>query len=148
MKYNLYLDDERQPIQSVGFTNNNIYATTEWVIVRSYDQFVKCIQENGLPVLVSFDHDLAEPHYHESMFKDGKVYMKYLETVSEKTGMDCVKWMVDYCMDNSLKLPQWLTHSMNPVGRKNMDAYLTNFEAFLAKEKKCTCNGESCGCHD
>lgn len=126
-KYNLFLDDVRQPIQCFGYTKNKIYVSEEWVIVRNYDAFVKCVTENGLPELVSFDHDLAEPHYHESMYKDGKVYMKYLETVSEKTGMECVKWMVNYCLDHGKSFPNWFIHSMNPVGAENMESYITSF---------------------
>ena len=46
----LYLDDVRIP------------QTEGWEIVRNYDDFVKWIEENGLPDIVSFDHDLAEVH--------------------------------------------------------------------------------------
>jgi hypothetical protein len=44
----LYLDDIRTP------------KTKGWDIVRSYDEFVKWIEENGLPDKLSFDHDLGE----------------------------------------------------------------------------------------
>jgi len=126
-KYNLYLDDVRKPIDSLDYTKNKAYVTEEWEIVRSYDAFVAHITKHGLPELVSFDHDLAEPHYHESMYKDGKVYMKYLETISEKTGMDCVKWLVEYCLDNGKKFPNWYLHTMNPVGHENMKSYIMSF---------------------
>lgn len=127
MKYNLFLDDVRNPKRSMDYTKNGIYFNLEWEIVRSYDTFVKFITENGLPELVSFDHDLAEAHYHESMYEGGKIYMKYLETISEKTGMDCAKWLVDYCIDNGKSFPNWLVHSMNPVGKENITAYISNY---------------------
>jgi hypothetical protein len=127
-KYNLFLDDVRVPSMcSYVGKDSAVYFDLEWEIVRNYDQFVNYITENGLPEVVSFDHDLAEAHYHESMYKGGKVYMKYLETVSEKTGMDCAKWMVEYCIDKGLPVPIWYVHSMNPVGKENITSYITNY---------------------
>jgi hypothetical protein len=131
-KYNLFLDDVRNP-KACEYMKDRIgkdvaiYFDLEWVIVRNYDQFVTYVKANGLPEVVSFDHDLAEPHYHESMYKGGKVYMKYLETVSEKTGYDCVKWMIDYCMDNWKRFPKWYLHTMNPAGRENMESHILNY---------------------
>lgn len=133
-KYNLFLDDVRVP-DSCSYTNNAIYFKLEWEIVRSYDAFVKFITENGLPELVSFDHDLAEAHYHPSMYEGSKIYMKYLETTSEKTGMDCAKWLVDYCIDNELEFPKWEVHSMNPVGKENIISYISNYLKHLGTMK-------------
>jgi len=48
----------------------------------------------------------------------------------EKTGLDCAKWLVDYCMDNNQKLPEYSVHSMNPAGGKNILEYLNNFKKF------------------
>lgn len=127
MKYNLFLDDIRIPNVCSAYTKNPIYDEVQWEIVRNYDQFVAYVTANGLPEIVSFDHDLAEPHYHESMYKGGKVYMKYLEKVSEKTGYDCAKWMVDYCLDNKQKFPIWYIHSMNPAGSENIKCYILNY---------------------
>lgn len=59
MKYNLYLDDFRDPRDSGYYLNNPIYETLEWVVVRNYDEFVKCVEENGVPEVISFDHDLG-----------------------------------------------------------------------------------------
>lgn len=82
----LFLDDERDPPRDGG----------NWHIVRSYDEFVNYINENGIPQHISFDHDLG----------DGK------------TGYDCVKWLL-----TDRKLPKGFTyyvHSQNPVGRENI----------------------------
>lgn len=125
-KYNLFLDDVRVP-HGCGYMKTNVYFELEWDIVRNYKQFVDYVTKHGLPEVVSFDHDLAEAHYHESMYKGNKVYMKYLEKVSEKTGLDCVKWMVDYCIDKNLPFPKWHLHTMNPVGKENMHSYITNY---------------------
>jgi hypothetical protein len=148
--YNLFLDDVRFPKTTFDYTENPIYINEEWEIVRSYDQFVKFITENGLPYMVSFDHDLAEAHYHESMYMGSKVYMKYLETVSEKTGHDCVKWLVSYCMDNKLEFPLWYLHTMNPVGKENMRSYIVSYLRSLDLPEQpassCTCDEGGCSC--
>jgi len=134
-KYNLFLDDIRHPEQAYAYTRNEIYLNLEWQTMRNYNHFVQMVMENGLPEVVSFDHDLAEAHYHESMYQDGKVYMKYLETISEKTGMDCVKWLVDYCIDHKKDFPQWYVHSMNPVGKLNMESYIENYLKHVERMK-------------
>jgi hypothetical protein len=133
--YNLFLDDIRNPADT-GYTGKiGFYVNTSWVIVRNYDQFCKEIAsrfeaDESLPDLVSFDHDLADEHYHPSM---GNVY-EY-NTISknfkEKTGMDCAKWLVDYCLDNGFDLPTCWVHSANPVGKRNIQSYLANAEKHL-----------------
>lgn len=126
MSYKLYLDDIRIPENSFDYTGNKMYLTPDWVIVRSYDEFVKHVTENGLPETVSFDHDLAHEHYNKDMYK-GSEYNKHYETFEEKTGYDCVKWMVNYCIDNEKKFPNWYLHTMNPAGKINMESYIKNY---------------------
>ena len=97
--YRLYLDDIRNP------------KSKDWIIVRNYDEFVKCIEEKGLPDELSFDHDLGEN--------------------DTKTGYDCAKWFGEYCWDNGLPFPKWNVHSANPVGKENIENYLKNIEKRL-----------------
>ena len=47
--------------------------------VRSFEEFVGYVTANGLPDYISFDHDLGE----------------------EKSGYDCAKWLVEYCLDHN-----------------------------------------------
>lgn len=134
--YNLFLDDIRGPsdvnyrtkfIQVIDFS---LFRLKEWVIVRSYDAFVKTIKERGLPKLVSFDHDLADAHYtiHNDMWEnmDDERVKEICE--SEKTGYHAAQWLVDYCLDNQLELPEFKVHSQNPVGAKNIHSLLINFK--------------------
>jgi len=109
----MYLDDIRVPIQTYKTSQNS-----DWVIVRSYDEFVNCITENGLPFMISFDHDLSIDHYIPEI--DPTTY-------TEKTGYDCAKWLINYCMDNKQSLPSFMVHSMNPVGAHNIRSLLNKF---------------------
>lgn len=133
--YNLFLDDVRTPESTYKYTLKDVYILKEWSIVRSYEAFVAHITTHGLPKLISFDHDLAKAHYHESMYKGREVYMKYIETTTEKTGYDCAKWLVEYCINNNLNLPNFMIHSMNPVGGENIQMLLENFKKHQSGEK-------------
>lgn len=128
IKYNLFLDDIRSPEQCVGYTKKTIYTDLDWRVIRSYEQFVEMITVNGLPEVVSFDHDLADVHYNPATWKEDFVYQ-------EKTGYDCVKWMVDYCINNNQKFPVWHLHTMNPHGRVNMETYILNYLKHFENDK-------------
>ena len=130
---NLFLDDIRVPRASFDYTKDEIYINQTWDIVRDFNQFIEHITENGLPELISFDHDLADEHYTPSKYwHDYEASKKYQEqqNYKEKTGFDCAKWLIDYCMDNDLKLPSYLSHSMNPVGRDNILGILNNYKKY------------------
>ena len=118
MKTLLWLDDIRDP--NTEKWNNEIAKyiinplTVNIIWVKKYHYFVNYIKENGLPDIISFDHDLSDIHINKSTYK-------------EKTGMDCCKFLVNYCIDNKLDLPQFNIHSSNPIGAENMRKYLVNF---------------------
>ena len=48
----------------------------------------------------------------------------------EKTGLECAKWLIDYCIDNNQELPNYLCHSQNPVGKDNILGLLDNFNKY------------------
>lgn len=126
MSYNLFLDDFRMPEDAFEITHIPVYILIDdWIIARSYDEFVKTIQEKGIPEIISFDHDLADIHYDQQEHVDNDYY----DIVSEKTGYHCAKWFIDYCIDNNKKLPATiLIHSMNPAGSLNIKSL---FESYL-----------------
>lgn len=140
MSYNLYLDDWREPVHTL-ISKKPIYlkkiiSENEWVIVRNYHEFIQKIEKDGLPNIVSFDHDLGDNYYFLDkepmrlilMPKDVIFdYVKYEEN-DERTGYHCAKWLVDYCIDNKLSLPQYIIHSDNEVGTENIRSYLENFK--------------------
>lgn len=119
--YHLFLDDERVP----GDVTWRLLPSAVYHIVRNYDEFVDSITNYGLPVFVTFDHDLADEHYGaitEYEHDDGD--MKKTFSFTEKTGFDCAKFLVDYCIQHSLQFPVYEVHSMNPVGAERIRLYI------------------------
>ena len=123
--FKLFLDDMRIPSQAFLYTANPMYLDSDWVIVRSYDEFVDIIKERGIPDVLSFDHDLADEHYgtHENL--DEIEYLLY----EEKTGYHCAKWLIEYCIDNKLTIsPKVYIHSMNFAGSKNIESLFRAYD--------------------
>lgn len=124
MSYKLFLDDFRQPIDCVQYMHqrigakNPIYLETGWKVAVNYDHFIRCIKRNGLPSFVSFDHDLSMEHYDGATPVGG---------YKEKTGLDCARWLIGYCIDNAAPFPDYAVHSMNPVGADNIKSCIENF---------------------
>ena len=126
----LFLDDIRNPMDCVLYMRPNKIYNESWDIVRTYDEFVKYILDNGIPDIISFDHDLADEHYSPAM-NDSERYNELSNLFKEKTGNDCAKWLCEYCMKNFLPLPEYYVHSMNPVGRENILSTLKSCERML-----------------
>jgi len=125
--YNLFLDDDRSrsPAKVSGWMPEKVmplYHDYIWYRVYNYEEFVKAIEEKGLPAMVSFDHDLAHEHY----VTEGEPYDEY----KEKTGYHAMQWMIDYIIEHSSKPPKVLVHSLNPVGRDNIANLFDNFLKF------------------
>ena len=89
----------------------------EWVIVRSYAEFVQAVTNRGVPNFVSFDHDLSD-------FDAARAANN--EAPTERTGYDCAKWLANYCFDNKFKMCEYAVHSMNPVGKSNIESLITS----------------------
>lgn len=124
--YNLFLDDFRMPPDAWAYTKDQDYLKLDWVIVRSFDEFTTAISEGfskeaWWPSLISFDHDLSDDHYNH--LTAGIPY----ESFKEETGYHCAQWLIEYCMDRDLKLPDFKVHSMNPAGRANIQSILEQF---------------------
>ena len=121
------LDDIRR-FQDISYPNSvyDIIHNEELEIITctNYQQFCDCINKNNLPRIVSFDHDITLQHY-KNCNRGGRINYNLLK---EKTGYDCAKFLIDYCIKNNLKLPKYYVHSMNPVGKANIIQLLRKFE--------------------
>ena len=132
-KVRLYLDDVRTPTEE------------GWTVVRNYEQFVTQVMLIGLEniELISFDHDLGETAMKEYFNNVSPNYELNYDNILEKTGMDCVKWLINYYYDNfhvdeelisraskkllGITFPQVYVHSANPIGSANIMGYVNNF---------------------
>ncbi len=122
----LFLDDWRIPQDCAQYMWQRKVDCTifheNWDIVRSFGQFKNWIIKNGIPNIVSFDYDLAdveelkEELNIEEWFNlnENKVY----------TGLDCAKFLLNYCNDNKLNFPDYIIHSVNPDGTEEIKKLL------------------------
>ena len=136
----LWLDDIRNPFtpsyinqypQLVRFHQLKKLYKVEIIWVRNYLEMQEWIIQNGLPDYISFDHDLADEHYtpprYWSDYQASKEYQDQ-QDYKEKTGLDCAKYITEYCMDYNRPLPKYFCHSANPVGSDNILSYLNQFK--------------------
>ena len=119
MKYNIYLDDVRTPKKTA----------MEWVVVRSYDEFVAKVTELGLEniALISLDHDLGDTAMMEWHTNVVNNYTLDYNNITEKTGMDCTKWLVEQWL-NGAPVCRVKIHSANAIGSANMMGYINNYK--------------------
>ena len=113
----IYLDDVRTP------TGNN------WIVVRDYDEFVSKVNELGLEniEIISLDHDLGDTAMNEYYNNVHPNYTLDYNNITEKTGLDCAKFLVAESMNTKIPLPQIYVHSANPIGSANIMGYVNNY---------------------
>jgi hypothetical protein len=126
MSYYLFLDDIRSISDVRKYCNLPNINDEEWIIARSYKDFVDIITLRGVPQFVSLDHDLGISSYSECSNSVKNGYINY-ENICEMTGYDAAKWLVEYCIHNKLKFPHYQVHSMNPVGKCNIESYIESY---------------------
>ena len=126
MKQRIYLDDVRTPIDE------------GWVIVRNYDEFVSTIEKIGFSniELVSLDHDLGESAMTEWRTNVYKNYQLDYNNITEKTGYDCAKWLVDRWIEGEAIFDVY-THSANAIGSANIMGYINNYRHISRLPQNC-----------
>lgn len=112
----LWLDDQRDPIKyfkkkptkeegtlfrNLTYYKNNIFNryNVNFTWVKSYDEFVEYITNNGVPQFISFDYDLKNGRSNI----EGKL----------PNGIDCANWLMEYCKENGVSIPKCYVHSAN-----------------------------------
>lgn len=130
MSYILWIDDLRDP-------SGHHYARKVWsyayrsklpvVWVKTSQEAINYVQEHGLPVLMSLDHDLG-------ILTDDQVI--FLSSFDHDFGLEdedktpyFLKWLA-YVYTGLTKdnFPIWLVHTDNCVGGPNMDSFLTSLK--------------------
>lgn len=124
MKTILWLDDVRNPFNNTQWKAMIQYLKEEYLFIfdenepcgifwaKTQTEFENYIKEHGLPDVISFDNDLG---------------------IGNGEGYDCAKWLVEYCMNNNVQLPEWYIHSTNPVAKENIENLLINFKNYYDK---------------
>jgi hypothetical protein len=105
MTYNLFIDDERDPV----ITSERPY----WIIARSVDDVKEIISSMGWPSYVSFDHDLGE---------------------NVGTGMEFARYMVECHLDGQEVFTDnfdYYVHSQNLAGAQNIRYLIDSFLATI-----------------
>lgn len=124
----IYLDDVRTPNPETG----------DWVVVRNYEEFVTKVTEIGLQNidLISLDHDLGDSAMNEWLYGVTKNYTINYDNITEKTGMDCTKWLVNQWLDGA-PVCKVMVHSANAVGSANMMGYINNYKHIHRMPQDC-----------
>ena len=125
-KSRIYLDDIRTPIDE------------GWEVVRDYEQFISTVMYIGLEniELISLDHDLGDTamkEWHTNVYHN---YTLNYDNITEKTGMDCAKWLVVQWMDGQ-PVVDVFTHSANAIGSANIMGYINNYRHINRLPQNC-----------
>jgi len=126
MKKKIYLDDVRTPVD------------TSWTVVRNYEQFVDTVTYIGLEniELISLDHDLGDSamaEWHKNVYHN---YTLNYDNITEKTGMDCTKWLVNQWLDGA-PVVDVVIHSANAIGSANMMGMINNYRHIHKLPQNC-----------
>jgi hypothetical protein len=110
MKFALFIDDERNPLDVTwgSVQDQLMYREGEWIIARNWLDVLELVVSIGFPSMISFDHDLGE---------------------GEITGYEIAQKLCNMIMDGVV-LPEnfeYRVHSKNPVGAENIRRYMDNF---------------------
>lgn len=100
----LFIDDLRNP------------PSRKWVVARTMAAVEWHIENVGMPVSISFDHDLGE---------------------GQPSGYDIAHMLVNKHLDGHIditKVNDIIIHSANPVGARNIHALMYSFYHFLVSE--------------
>ena len=106
----LFLDDMRDIRDYVDCRSTNAYQARNY---NSFICFAEALFENyGKIDEVWFDLDLGD---------------------ESKSGYDCAKWLIDYCIKNNFNPPTYKIQSANPVGRANIDSIFKTYYKIYGK---------------
>jgi hypothetical protein len=105
---NIYVDSKKTPIDK------------DWTVVRSYHDFILLINQSfDFIKIVSLDYYLNDA------------------VSPEKTGLDCVKYLIDYCDKNHKFLPRIFTHSRDITSAQEIVTSVNNHLFFNERIPNC-----------
>jgi len=89
----LFIDDIRNPSE-------------DYIVLRSSEDAIQFIKQNGWPEFISFDHDLG----------------------GDDTTMVFLKRLVNEVWDGKTMPPDYIVHSANPIGSKNIVSFMESWK--------------------
>jgi hypothetical protein len=101
---NLFVDPKKYP-KDITWA---YLPDEEYILIRTFDHFVRHIETNGIPKFISMDCEL---------------------------GKDCAKWLGEYCQKFNLDIPSYMVHSKNKIEGKKVSNILA-FYIFSKNDKK------------
>ena len=105
----LFIDDQLTPGEATE--SFGLPPDKKWRCLKTYSDFEEYLHKHGIPKFISFDFMLG----------------------IDKTGLDCAKLLVKYCLENNIdKLPECRCHSALQSGRQAIESYLM----FYGKHKR------------
>ena len=119
-------------VRNNDFYQENIFNNYKpnFIWVKNLPEFSKYIIKNGLPDLVSFDHDLSS------------------KTVRcDHNGADCARWLVKYCKENALQMPKCFAHTANNKQRPILNDILGLNESIILESCDYVFNDEGQKCN-
>lgn len=110
--YYLFLDDSRKPsnVNWVALPEN-----VEWVICKTYYEFVETIRARGIPKFITYDCDLCDEHY-QAFFNLKHTYPIHYKEFKTKCGIDCAEFLIAFCKKQDISHPPFVVHSQNQFG--------------------------------
>ena len=120
MTWNLFLDDERMPVDVTWapWEVREKYRNEEWVIARSYGDAMVEVLNRGFPKFVSFDHDLGQKY---SGFDFAKQLVENDIISGNRESRQSYRFSTDF---------GFYVHSQNPIGKANIEGLLNNYMEF------------------
>lgn len=104
MAWQLYLDDIRNPSDTWSHEVAEL-APSEWTVARSTEEAKALVIARGMPTKMSLDHDLGDTDY----------------------VMIFLRWLTNEYWDEIAEIPWYAIHSANPVGAKNIQAFMDSW---------------------
>lgn len=139
--YKLYLDDHRKPEDSAKKYPHlkNLYEDKDWLYASNYEDFIHIVktrwERSDFPAVISFDHDLHIEHTKWYFENGGHVNPPNPNDANfkNKTGLDCLFWLISHCEITKMPFPECYVHSANPKGRENLEHIIAQYQKFLRK---------------
>ncbi len=107
----IYVDDKRNPVDK------------DWTIIRSYHDFIFVVNQSFDEIkLISLDYHLNDP------------------ISPEKTGLDCAKYLINYCEKNHKPLPRIFVHDRAITEVQEIIQFVNNYLFFNERIPNCSWN--------